>query len=121
MYVRFLYDYPPRFKAGQCIELHDRDGSHFTAGGMAEIVTQADVREYEARMELIDRIVAERVNEMPPRVASIKTDEARAGRRVVSEDEWHRELGQDQPHYWQRAAAHRQAQREAQPSNRHHN
>lgn len=70
---------------------------------------------------MIDRIVAERVNEMPPRFANISIpDEARGRRREITQDEWHHELGQDQPHYWQRAAAHRRAQREAQPSHRHH-
>jgi hypothetical protein len=122
MYVRFLHDLRPRFRAGQCIELHERDGSHYLAGGMAELVTADVVRAYEARMELIDRIVAEHVNEMPARITNDrKADEARTGRREITQDEWHRELGQDQPHYWQRAAAHRQAQKLATPDCRHHN
>jgi hypothetical protein len=54
---------------------------------MAQVVTAADVREYARTMETIDRAIEKRINEMP----------ARGGRRVISEDQWRRELGQNGP------------------------
>ena len=57
------------------------------ARGMAQIVTPAGVREYARTMETIDRAIERRINAMP----------ARAGRRVISEDEWRASLGQKGP------------------------
>jgi hypothetical protein len=87
MFVRFLCDWRPRYKEGQCLEIPDRVGADFVARAMAEVVTPADVREYAATMATIDRAIDKRIAEMP----------ARAGRRVISEDQWRRELGQKGP------------------------
>jgi hypothetical protein len=86
MYVRFLCDWPPH-RDGQCLEVPDRVGADFVARCMAEVVTAADVREYARTMETIDRAIEKRINEMP----------ARAGRRVITEDQWRRELWQKGP------------------------
>ena len=51
--VRFISDDRPRYKAGQCVELHEFDAAIYMARGMCEGVTPADVREYEATQELI--------------------------------------------------------------------
>jgi len=122
MYVRFLCNWPP-YKDGQCLEIPDRIGADFVARCMAQVVTAADVREYLQTMAAVDRAIEKRM-ETPSRreVLSFKHHEmpARAGRRVVSEDDYAREIGQDQPGYWQAAMANRQAQRQAQPSRRHH-
>ena len=60
--VRFISDDRPRYKAGQCVELHEFDAAIYMARGMCEGVTAADVREYEATQELamkVDRAVNE--------------------------------------------------------------
>jgi hypothetical protein len=94
MFVRFLCSWPP-YKDGQCLEVQDRFGSHFVARGMAEEVTAREVVEYELRTQTIERAVARAVDKHfneTPRAAG-KT----AGRRVVTEDQWRRELGQKGP------------------------
>jgi hypothetical protein len=102
MFARFLCNWPP-YRDGQAIEIPDRIGADFVARCMAETVTAAAVREYLRTMETIDRLIDKRISGMP----------ARAGRRVISEHQWRRELGKDQPGYWQAARAHRQAQKSA--------
>ena len=102
MFVRFLCNWPP-YKDGQAIEIPDRIGADFVARCMAQIVTPRDVREYSRTMSAIDRAIDKRISGMP----------ARAGRRVITEDQWRREIGKDQPGYWQAARAHRQAQKSA--------
>jgi hypothetical protein len=86
MFVRFLCKWPP-YRDGQCLEVPDRVGAHFVARAMAEIVTAAEVQSYAQTMSMIDRVIDKRINEMP----------ARGGRRVISEDQWRRELGQKGP------------------------
>jgi hypothetical protein len=102
MFVRFLCNWPP-YRDGQAIEIPDRIGAHFVARAMARVVTAAEVQSYARTMAAIDRAIGKRINEMP----------ARGGRRVITEDQWRRELGKDQPGYWQAALAHRQAQKSA--------
>jgi hypothetical protein len=104
MFVRFLCNWPP-YKDGQAIEIPERIGADFVARCMAEVVSPADVREYERTVVAIDRAVARAVdkhfNEMPrgpglklrpPNSGSAagKT----AGRRVMTGAEWRASLGQ---------------------------
>jgi hypothetical protein len=96
MFVRFLCNWPP-YRDGQCLEVNDRFGSHFVARCMAEVVTAADVRAYARTMETIDRRVARCVADYFAGNVSAKT--ARAGRRVITQDEWRAELGQDRSSY----------------------
>jgi hypothetical protein len=103
VYVKVIGNWSTRFRDGQCIEVHDRDGAVWLASGMAEVVTAEDVREYAATMAAADRLVARAVDEHfseTPRAAG-KT----AGRRVVSQDQWRAELGQDRSGYWQASDA----------------
>jgi hypothetical protein len=86
MYVKFLCNWPP-YRDGQCLEIPDRVGADFVARCMAEVVTGADARGYDRTMSTIDRYIDKRINGMP----------APAGRRVIMEDEWRRELGQKGP------------------------
>lgn len=86
MFVRFLADWKP-YKNGQCLEISDRIGADFEARAMAEVVTATDVRAYAETMAAVDRAIEKRINAMP----------ARGGRRVVTEDQWRRELGQKGP------------------------
>ena len=90
MFVRFLCDWPP-YRDGQAIEIPDRVGADFVARCMAQIVTAADVRAYSRTMSKIDCAIEKRINAMP----------ARAGRRVITEDQWAREIGRDRSGYQQ--------------------
>jgi hypothetical protein len=94
MYVKFLCDWPP-YKDGQCLEIPDRIGADFVSRCMAQIVTGADVRAYARTMETIDRVIAERISEMP----------ARGARREISEDQWRAELGQTGPRVYRHLPA----------------
>jgi hypothetical protein len=91
MYLRFICDWPPHYKDGQAIEIPDRIGADFVARCLAEIVTAEDVQSYARTMGTIDRLVAKHVDE------KMSAKPARAGRRVISEDQWRRELGQTGP------------------------
>jgi hypothetical protein len=93
MFVRFLCKWPP-YRDGQCLEVLDRVGADFVSRGMAEVVTAADVREHARTMETIDRVIAARISGKP----------AKAGRRVITEDQYAREIGRDRSGYrkaWQ--------------------
>jgi hypothetical protein len=103
MFVRFLCDWPP-YRDGQCLEVHDRFGSHFVARAMAEIVTAADAQ----TMAAIDRYIDCRIGETSrstaasPRnpgghaVAASHPPRA-AGKRVMTGAEWRASLGQKGP------------------------
>jgi hypothetical protein len=58
---------------------------------MVEVVTAADVREYDQTMATIDRVIDKRINKMP----------VRTGKREVTEEQWRHELGQDRSGYQQ--------------------
>lgn len=128
MFVRAIGNYPP-YRNGQCFEIHDRIGGPLI-GSILEVVTAADVRAYELAMAAIDRCIDAKL--LPhsritgtPRSAAAPVDpvchpRAPRGRRAVTQDEWRREIGQDQQGYWSAALAHRQSQELAQPSCRHH-
>jgi hypothetical protein len=96
MFIRFLCRWPP-YKDGQCLEIPDRVGADFVARAMAQVVTGADVRSYAATMSTIDRAVDKHFNKMPA---------ARAARRVITEDQWQREIGADRAGYLSAAAKH---------------
>jgi hypothetical protein len=101
MCIRWLCDWPPRYRAGQCLEVDDRFGSHFVARAMAQTVTAADVRDYARTMETIDRYIDKRIGE-PPRSAAAPVDPGRrpvraAGKRVLTGRAWRAELGQQGP------------------------
>jgi hypothetical protein len=111
MFVRFLCNHRP-YRDGQCLEIPDRIGAHFVDRAMAEVVSAADVREYDRTMAAVDREIDKRINGTPtPRSAAAPVDpvghpvRAAAGKRVITEDQWRHESGQDQPGYW--AAARR--------------
>lgn len=96
MFVRFLCNWPP-YRDGQCLEVQDRFGSHFVARGMAQIVSAAEVQAYVQAMAAIDRAIEKRIISGVP---------ARAGRRVISEDQWGREIGRDRSGYQLARQAH---------------
>jgi hypothetical protein len=97
MFVRFLCNWPP-YRDGACIEVLDRFGSHFVARCMAELVTAADVREYNRTMAEEDRAVARAVDKHFNAMSrTFKT----AGRRVISDDQWRAGLGADRSGYQQ--------------------
>jgi hypothetical protein len=98
MFVRFMSDHPPSFKAGQCVEVPDRCGALYL-GRACEVVSQAVVREYEATMAAADRAVARAVDKHFNETsrAAGKT----AGRRELSEDQWRASLGVGQCGYQQ--------------------
>jgi hypothetical protein len=95
MYLRFICDWPPHYKDGQAIEIPDRIGADFVARAMAQVVTAADVNAYSQTMATIDRAIDKRITVGASRMP------ARGGRRVISEDQWRRELGQDRSGYQQ--------------------
>jgi hypothetical protein len=94
MFVRFLCNWPP-YRDGQCLEVNDRFGSHFVARCMAEEVTGADVRAYARTMATRETCRPKSIGASPGALPITST--ARAGRRVITEDEWRRELGQKGP------------------------
>jgi hypothetical protein len=95
--LRFLCNWRP-YRDGQCLEIPDNIGGHFVGRGMAEVVTAADVREYErpprSAFEALDKAEITRAV-----IAALNKKPARAGRgRREDEcefdpDELDRELG----------------------------
>ena len=94
MYVRFLCSWPP-YKDGQCLEVLDRVGADFVARCLAQMITAGEVKSYAQTIAAIDREVERRVSAMPS-----------AARRVITEDQWHREIGRNMPGYWKLADRH---------------
>lgn len=108
MFVRAIGNYPP-YRDGQCFEIQDRVGGPLV-GRVFEIVTAADVQAYElasAAAQCTDSRIGENPRPAAPPVDPV-AHPARGRRRVVTEDEWRREIGQDQAGYEAAAMAHRQ-------------
>ena len=102
--VRFISDDRPRYKAGQCVELHEFDAAIYMARGMCEGVTPADVREYEATQELVAMKVDRAVNETRRPTIS-EADRRRIAEQVIAENKyafdpkkWDRMLGGIEAH-----------------------
>jgi hypothetical protein len=106
MFVRFLSDYGYS-RAGQCIELHDKFAAPL-APAIATPITAAEYQEYELTMAAIDREVERRVSAMPSSKRGSRFATNAPRRRVVTQDQWRRELGKDHADYWHAAMAHRQ-------------
>jgi hypothetical protein len=102
MNLRFLGNWPP-FRDGQCLALHDRYGADFVARGIAEIVPDSILREYEATMAAIDRCIDARISGRPRSAARPLNDANAApphparGRRVLTGAQWRQSLGQKGP------------------------
>lgn len=104
--MRFLSDYGYS-RAGQCIELHDKFAAPLVPA-IATPITAAEYQEYELTMAAIDREVERRVSAMPSSKRGSRFATNAPRRRVVTQDQWRRELGQDHADYWHAAMAHRQ-------------
>ena len=102
MFLRFFSDYG-HFKAGQCIEQHDKFVAPLVPA-IATPITEVEYRQYIEMMATIDREVERRVHAMPtagpngPENGPNGPPPTR-GRRVVTQDQWRAELGQNMPAY----------------------
>ena len=91
------------FKAGQCIEQHDKFAAPLVPA-IATPITDAEYRQYIETMATIEREVERRVHAMPAAGANAPKTGSNAppptrGRRVITQDEWRAELGQNIPEY----------------------
>jgi hypothetical protein len=100
MFVRILGNWG-RYKDGECHEVHERVGAGWVARGGAEEITYEAYRAYQRgglRADVFGALDKEKI--------ARDVIDARTGRRVVTEDEWKRQLGGDQPGYAAAARKH---------------